>query len=89
MSFPVSYRPIKSTALSYAEKKGFTEFRASNGWLYKFQKRNGIGSKSRVGESASADKQAAREFSAQMGTYQMILIQKIFLTSMNQACFGN
>jgi hypothetical protein len=42
-----------------------------------------------VGESASADKQAAREFSAQMRTYQMILIQKIFLTSMNQACFEN
>ena len=45
MSFPVSGKLIKSAAMKYAERNHINIFKASNGWLEKFQNRWNIKSK--------------------------------------------
>lgn len=46
---------LQEKAQQYAEKLGHNSFRASNGWLSRFKKRNEVSFKKVCGESASVD----------------------------------
>lgn len=61
-NLPVSGEVIKDRAQIYAKQLGFTNFKASSGWLEKFNKRNGLCSKKLCGESADADITVANEY---------------------------
>lgn len=52
---PLSGSIIKEKAKTLAEKIEFNNFKASNGWLNRFIKRNGLSFKKVCGESASVD----------------------------------
>ena len=47
---PVSGPMIKEKALKFANDLGYSDFKASNGWLNSFQKRNNIVFKTQTGE---------------------------------------
>lgn len=51
-NIPVSGPMIQEEAQNLARKLGYENFTASNGWLFKFQKRNNISSRCLAGESA-------------------------------------
>ena len=51
MSFPVSGKLIKIAAMKYAERNHINTFKASNGWLEKFQNRWNTKSRKISGES--------------------------------------
>jgi len=62
MSFPICGFLMKDVALKYALKYDITNFKASNGWLEKFLKRNDIILNTIYGENKSADHLAAIDF---------------------------
>lgn len=52
---PLSGRAIQERALAFAAEMGIQEFKASNGWLESFRRRNGIRFSCRQGESADVN----------------------------------
>ena len=59
---------------SFAEEKNITDFKCSNGWLYKLCKRNNISNVKVNGEAASADSIWAQNYVKEDS------IRNIFLT---------
>ena len=53
---------MQEKALQFGKEMGKQDFTASNGWLHRFKKRNGICYKTAHGEKASCDEAAADEF---------------------------
>ena len=62
---PITDKILQEKALIFNENlgnQGLTNFRASNGWLQRLKKRQGIRSVALKGEKASADSSAARAY---------------------------
>uniref|UniRef100_A0AC35THZ0 HTH CENPB-type domain-containing protein n=1 Tax=Rhabditophanes sp. KR3021 TaxID=114890 RepID=A0AC35THZ0_9BILA len=53
---------IKEKALDYAKRLGYNNFKASDGWLDSFKKRNNIKTKRISGEASNVDKKIVPEF---------------------------
>ena len=53
---------VKMAAEKFAQMKGVTGFKASNGWLARFKQRHGLSNKIAHGEAASADDTGVDEF---------------------------
>ncbi|RNA05885.1 tigger transposable element-derived 6 [Brachionus plicatilis] len=49
----VSGNDIQFQAFKFTTMLGHSEFKASNGWLYKFKERNGISLKTTIGEAGA------------------------------------
>jgi Tc5 transposase DNA-binding domain./DDE superfamily endonuclease. len=54
-NLPISGLILKEKAMEMARNNGMEQFCASNGWLYKFQRRHNINSRLLCGESAEVD----------------------------------
>ncbi|XP_044597489.1 tigger transposable element-derived protein 6-like [Cotesia glomerata] len=61
---PVSGVMLKKKSLEIAKMLGINEFRASNGWLESFLKRNNISFKALCGDAASADLEEAKDWNS-------------------------
>jgi hypothetical protein len=57
---------LQEKSKQVAKKHGLTDFKGSNGWLEKFQKRNNITFKSVCGEATSVDKEAVNNWKAKI-----------------------
>ena len=73
-SIPISSFHLKMISKSFAEEKNITEFKCSNGWLYKLCKRNNISNVKVIGEAASSDSIGAQNYINENS------IRNIFLT---------
>lgn len=58
-NIPVTGSVIQEKVRSLAASKGISEFKASNGWLWGFQKRSGLTSQFTCGEASKVDETAA------------------------------
>lgn len=59
---PISGALLKEKAIEIAEQLGLSNFAASNGWLFRFQKRHGISSRLLSGVSASVSHGVVEEW---------------------------
>lgn len=59
---PISGPLLKAKAKEIADKFGYKNFRASDGWLHKFRIRHNISFKSISGESASVNPEDVKQF---------------------------
>lgn len=65
-NLPISGPTLQEKATEFAKQLGKPNFRASNGWLQNFKKRNEIVFKKVTGESASVDDQVCTQWSEQL-----------------------
>ena len=65
---PIGGPVLQEKAQQFAVSLGHANFRASNGWLQNFKKRNKIVFKKVCGESASVDDAVCVEWKEQMNT---------------------
>jgi len=65
-NLPVSGPTLQEKAKQLAEVHGLNDFKASNGWLEKFRKRDNISFKSICGEASAVDRIAVDDWKKEL-----------------------